>query len=90
MDLVGAIVVAFIKSIINYFIKGSTVGVPIDQFIAFIASLSLCITIILFNEIIIVSKKIMFKRYSLISNSPLILSSIIMTLFITTLLILVD
>ena len=37
---IGAIIVAFIKSIINFIIKGSHVGIPIDQFIAFIASLA--------------------------------------------------
>ena len=32
---IGAIVVAFVKSLIHYMIKGSFVGVPINQLIAF-------------------------------------------------------
>ncbi len=37
---IGAIIVAFIKSIIHYLIKGSDVGIPLPQFIAFVSSLA--------------------------------------------------
>lgn len=37
---IGATIVAFIKSAINYLVKGSDVGIPLPQFIAFVSSLT--------------------------------------------------
>lgn len=37
---IGAIIVALIKSMIHFIVKGSVVGVPLPQFIAFLASLA--------------------------------------------------
>lgn len=37
---IGAVIVAFIKSIIHFLVKGSDVGIPLPQFIAFVSSLA--------------------------------------------------
>jgi riboflavin transporter len=39
----GAVIVAFIKSVGDYLLKGSEVGIPINQFIAFVSSLTFVI-----------------------------------------------
>ena len=71
---IAAIVVAFVKSALHYIIKGSFVGVPIDQFIAFVASLAYAIPLYYFTKLF---AKREYKRYAKIV--PLILSSIAMT-----------
>jgi len=76
---IGAVIVAFIKSIIHFFVKGSPVGIPIDQFIAFIASLAYALPLYYLTKL--------FKKrehHPLIRYSPLILSTLFMALFMTT------
>lgn len=54
----GGIIVAFIKSVVHYFIKGSMVGIPLDQFIAFVASLAYVLP---FYYVMLLIKKL-YKR----------------------------
>ncbi len=77
---IGAIVVAFIKSVINFLLKGSFVGVPIDQVTAFIASLAYALPLYYLTKLFNKRNNKMMARIM-----PLILSSIIMTIILTTL-----
>ncbi len=59
----GAVLVALIKSIIHFLIKGSVAGIPIDQFIAFVSSLAYVLpfyfTMVFIRKIIKQESKIM-------------------------------
>lgn len=76
---VGAIIVAFIKSLIHFFLKGSLVGVPIDQFTAFLSSLSYALPLYYLTKLLKGKNNKFVKRIL-----PLIICTLIMTIIMTS------
>lgn len=71
---IAAVVVAFVKSLLHYLIKGSIVSVPIDQFIAFVASLAYALPLYYFTKLF---SKGAYKGS--VKVLPLVLSALSMT-----------
>lgn len=71
---IAAIVVAFVKSLVHYLRFGGTFGIPINQFIAFVASLAYALPLYYFTKLFAKG-----KHQRLVKIIPLILSSLAMT-----------
>lgn len=75
---VGAIIVAFLKSAIHFLLKNSVVGLPINQFIAFIASLAYALPLYYMLKVMKGAQKGKFKKFL-----PMIVSSLCLIVTMT-------
>jgi riboflavin transporter len=80
----GAVLVAFIKSLADFLLKGSEVGIPINQFIAFVSSLAYALPF--YYTMVLVKKMIKRNNHTnkvMVRVIPVIIGTLSLTILLT-------